>query len=312
MLSKHHRLDWLKARFHFIRSIRYFFEQRGFIEADCSLASRTRIIEPYIELVPIWMNGEKGWLYPSPEVGLKKLLSLGIGDVFQISHTFRNGEHGSKHNSEFTMLEWYRVNMSFQGIIQEAIELVSLFCGKLPHRIVTYTTLFEERFGINPHTSSLEELLSLFQKEKLCPYSGLLESSKNDLLNFLMGSHLEKAFPKDCLTVVTDYPAHQTVMSSLKDVNGYKVAMRFEIYLGDLELANGSQEATDAGRQIEELQAQHEEYVKRTGEDIRFDFSFLEALKKLPPCCGVAVGVDRLCMLGVGSESIHDILVFPY
>ncbi|WP_157952417.1 EF-P lysine aminoacylase EpmA [Candidatus Similichlamydia epinepheli] len=306
-------LDLLKKRFRIFRIVRDFFYSKGLSEVDCPLASKSRIVEPNIDLVPVFVNGDKRWLCPSPEVGMKKLLAEGMENIFQLSSVFRNGEYGEKHSSEFTLLEWYRVGISFEEIIEETTELIHLVCGYFPAHACTYASLFEQHFQINPHTCNREDLILIFEKNGFETYPGLIEAPKSDMLNFLMGSHIEPRFPSDQITIVTDYPAHQTLMSRLKVIDGYEVAIRFEIYLKGIELANGSQEETKHERQIKEIQEKYHDYTKRTEESIVLDESFLKALTKgLPECCGVALGMDRLCMIALGAKTIDEVRIPSY
>src|SRR5690606_10152447 len=113
--------------------VRRFFLERGVCEVDCPIMSSAASVDVHIDLIRAYDSSAKTqYLHSSPEYGMKKLLSAGIGDIYQLGHVFRDNEYSMKHNPEFTMAEWYRVDMPFKTMINETIEFVQLFIGALP------------------------------------------------------------------------------------------------------------------------------------------------------------------------------------
>ena len=112
---------------------RDFFDERGVLEVDCPILSAQASVDTHIDLiVALYQGKEKHYMHSSPEMGMKRLLAEGIGDIYQLSHVFRDGEWSSKHNPEFTMAEWYRLGFSFEQMIEETILFIRLFLGLLP------------------------------------------------------------------------------------------------------------------------------------------------------------------------------------
>ena len=105
----------LKDRAAMFKGARDFFSERGVIEVDCPIMSPLASVDTHIDLVPAIYGGkERCYLHSSPEMGMKRLLAEGIGDIYQLSHVFRDGEWSDKHNPEFTMAEWYRLGFSLE------------------------------------------------------------------------------------------------------------------------------------------------------------------------------------------------------
>src|SRR5262245_37069776 len=144
------RIDILRDRAQMLAKAREFFAQRNVIEVDCPILSLSADIDTHIDLITgLYNKSETCYLNPSPEYGMKKLLSEGIGDIYQLSHVFRDGEYSQKHNPEFMMAEWYRHQMSFVDLIHETLEFICLFLGNHPFRIVSYRETFQSYAGFD-------------------------------------------------------------------------------------------------------------------------------------------------------------------
>jgi len=129
----------LKDRAHMFKDARNFFEQRGVMEVDCPILSPRASVDAHIDLIRACYHGKTPcYLHSSPEYGMKRLLSEGISDIYQLSHVFRDGELSLKHNPEFTMAEWYRLGFTLQQMMEETVQFIRLFLGELPYRIVNY------------------------------------------------------------------------------------------------------------------------------------------------------------------------------
>jgi lysyl-tRNA synthetase class 2 len=276
------------------------------MEVDCPIVSQCASVDAHIDLIPaIYNHKTPCFLHSSPEYGMKRLLSLGIGDIFQLSHVFRDGEFGEKHNPEFTMIEWYRVGMPFEKLIQETCDICRLFLGDLPSHIISYKEAFETYLQIDPFTASDEQLKRLLGEE--------CNGSRDDLLNYLLGMHIEPHLGKDRLTVLAYYPPSQAALSQTKVIDHHVVAERFEIYYQGIELANGYHELQDHQEQLKRLHEANRLRKLLGKSSLPIDMRFIEALQKgLPDCSGVAVGFDRLMMLRHKRHSIHDVLPFGW
>jgi len=120
------------------------------LEVDCPLLSFYADIDAHIDLITALYNQkETCYLHPSPEYRMKCLLSEGLGDIYQLSHVFRDGEYSNKHNPEFMMAEWYRYQMLFIDLIQETFDFISIFLGNLPRTTITYREAFKKYAGFD-------------------------------------------------------------------------------------------------------------------------------------------------------------------
>lgn len=297
-----------------MRLTRTFFEERGLIEVDCPLLSKNASVDAHIDLIPALFQGnERCYLHSSPEYGMKRLIAEGIGDCYQLSHVFRDGEHGIKHNPEFTLIEWYRIGIDFDAFIEETIALIQVFLGPLPFETIAYREAFQKFLGIDPFAASESELLKLLDSHQISYYSSLEREGKDALLNLLLGTLVEPHLGKDSLLVLRDYPASQAALAKTDVSNGYQIARRFEVYHKGIELANGYDELADALEQRRRFEEANEARLTFGKEKLPIDEAFLAALEQgLPSCCGVAVGFDRLMMLRQKVAKLADILPFDW
>ncbi len=254
-----------------LAQVRTFFAARDILEVDTNLMRDYPAIDATID--PI--KTSHGYLVTSPEYAMKTLLSQNSGDIYQLSHVFRAEEHGPWHANEFTMIEYYRLNMSLLDFISEVAELVQLFTGPQPIRTLTYN-----------------EALSSYPPPETPPDP----SWDNDTALNYRFAHIEPHLGQGELTVITDYPSSQAALA--RTANG--TAKRFEIYYQSVELCNGYDELTDAQALRSRLLAQN----AQRSEPLPVDEPFLQALD-LPPCCGVALGFDRLLALHQNTSTIH-------
>jgi lysyl-tRNA synthetase class 2 len=296
-----------------LAAARTFFQERKVTEVDCPLVSASASIDAHIDLIPaLDVSGKTRYLHSSPEYGMKRLLASGLGDIYQLSHVFRQGEQGMKHNPEFMMAEWYRLEKSFDFLIEETVDFIRLFLGRLPRSILSYRELFQTFAGFDYLKADNRTLLSFLNKngiEACCDEN----ANKDDLLNQILGTIIEPQLGKDELTVLAYYPASQAALAQTVWRGEEKVAERFEIYYKGLELCNGYHELADAAEQRQRLiesNTARQELGKNT---LPIDENFLRALEEgLPECCGVAVGFDRLMMLRHEAAHISEVIPFDW
>lgn len=307
-------LHALKDRAHMLFCARTFFFQRQVLEVDCPALLPEAPIDPFIDVMQVILpGGKRGYLHTSPEYGMKRLLSLGLGDIYQLSHVFREGEIGPLHNPEFTMCEWYRIGYSLDALIQETLAFIHLFLSELPCVTISYREALKKYASIDYLEATIEELLSCAHKHSLHLPPDASGWDKDTLLQLLMSFIVEPHLGQDQLCVLIDYPASQAALAQTKIKGCEHVAERFEIYYKGIELANGYHELLDPIEQEKRL-ADSEKKRKEMGkEPLPVDRHFLEALKKgLPDCSGVAVGFDRLLMLRRQASSLKSILPFTW
>lgn len=314
MSRESNRIAVLKDRARMLALARDFFSKRNVVEVDCPILSASASVDAHIDLIPSSPHGGKThYLHSSPEYGMKRLLSEGIGDIFQLSHVFREGESGHKHNPEFMMAEWYRVGMPFADLISETLDFVRLFVGDLPAHTISYREAFQRYAGFDYLSISNDELLNYLHRRNIPVYPNVIEEGKDALLNLVLGTVIEPHLGKGELCALAYYPSSQAALAQTRQHDDETVAERFEIYFQGLELANGYHELADHQEQHRRLVQANAERARMGKNMLPIDDNFLSALKKgLPDSCGVAVGFDRLMMLRHQASHIADVIPFHW
>jgi lysyl-tRNA synthetase class 2 len=316
------RLDALRLRAALYATLRRFFAERNVLEVETPVLSRAGNTDPNIASFSLEFSGRTDggprtrWLRTSPEFPLKRLLSEGIGDCYELGRVFRDGEAGGRHNPEFTMLEWYRVGRDHRWLAQETVDVIraalALVNREVRVREMSYRELFLEGLDIDPFLASEAELRNALGELVIDP-AGLM---RDDWLDLLITHRLQPNFAADQVLVVYDYPASQCALARIRNPdlpNAPPVAERFEIFLGPLELANGYHELRHAGEQRERFERDRETRRFRGQATPPMDEALLAALEQgLPDCAGVALGVDRLLMAMLGTDRISDVLAFDF
>jgi lysyl-tRNA synthetase class 2 len=283
-----------------LQACREFFYSAGFIEVETPV----RIPAPAPELHIDAPASGGAWLRASPELHMKRLLADGHERIFQIGPCFRQGERGARHAPEFTMLEWYRTPADYADILRDCEGLVryvvrqvtggtTLTCGSrmidvaTPWPRLTVREAFRQHAGWDPVTSFDADRFDL------------------DMVN-----QVEPALPASRPCVLMDYPAAAAALARLKPGDP-AVAERWELYLGGLEIANAYSELTDAGTQRKRFQECNRDRQAAGRAAYPLDEPFLAALTRgLPPCGGIALGIDRLVMLLCNARVIDEVRPF--
>ena len=307
----------LTKRGYIYRVIRRFFDQHGVVEVATPVLGATGVSDLHIQSLSLVDDGRTWYLQSSPEYSMKRLLASGSGSIYQICPAFRGGESGSRHNTEFSMLEWYRVGFSLENLIDDVGQLmqrllVELDVSAFQFSHKQYQDLFFERFKKNPHLCSNSELRELVKVEALA--SDHIDNidddaTRNELLDLLFSSCIEPQLQDP--TFVTNFPAGQAALAKIeKDNSAVAVARRFELYWRGMELANGYDELTDAEELRERFERNNAQRAVRGLPVIAADEKLLASMTELPACAGVAVGLDRLVMLLCDKQTIDEVLTF--
>lgn len=296
----------MQARAQMYQRIRDFFMQREVLEVETPLLANATVTDAYIESVA---TTEGKWLQTSPEYFMKRLLASGSGDIFQICKAFRQEESGRRHNIEFSLLEWYRLDVDLWGLMDEMADLIEYLLGHQHFEHKSYAAIFNEYLGFNPHTISDAQLV--FEAKEQIDIN-MPDATRDDWLNLLMSHLIEPQLGQDAPVFIYDYPPSQAALACItQDEEGTTVAARFELYYQGLELANGYQELTDYDVQKKRFQQDNLQRIKSGLQAMPVDYAFLQALKSgLPSCSGVALGLDRLLMLKLKKEDIEAVLSF--
>ncbi|MFN9066041.1 MAG: amino acid--tRNA ligase-related protein [Bdellovibrionales bacterium] len=315
--SRVHLKNWMN----FTKSIRLFFENQKFLELSTPTLVLSAGTEPSLDHIEVLMSlkgkKQKRFLPTSPELYLKKALTLGFSKIFEIAKVYRDGEVTRLHQPEFWMLEWYRSFSNLEVIQTDLVKLISHVNEKIP-------------ITIRPRTVKCYSVAQLFKKflnveltpdwtreqySQLCSQHGLRITDDfkiDDLFFILMLEKIEPQFNSQELTFVENYPPFQAALAR-KNSQGW--AERFELYWQGMELANAFHELNDPKEQrtraIEDLQKralrQGFQFDGVTGLDEEF-FQSLES--GLPPSAGIAVGLDRLFMALFGIDDIKKTRLF--
>ncbi|MFH1477899.1 MAG: EF-P lysine aminoacylase EpmA [Verrucomicrobiota bacterium] len=297
-LSRFEPVLALRARI--LRAIRQFFDARGFLEVTTPVLIETPALELHIDAIP----AGNAWLRTSPELHMKQLLTAGCKRIYQLGPCFRQGERGDKHNPEFTLLEWYRINADYRDILAETKALIAAVAEAALGR--TWINFSQTRIELMPiwEVVTVAEVFRTFAGWNPVEHFDA-ERFDRDLVN-----KVEPNLPAACPVVLMDYPSAVAALARLKPEDP-RVAERWELYIGGLEIANAFSELTDSAEQRARFEACAAERRALGRPVYPLDKNFLAALEAgLPPSTGIALGVDRLVMLLAGAASLDDVLPF--
>ena len=265
------------------------------------------------------------FLRVAPELYLKRLVVGGFERVYEINRNFRNEGLSTRHNPEFTMLEFYQAFATYEDMIQLTVELMrhltSEICGSTsieyanntidfgpePHR-TTMTDAVANRLSLAGVGDALDEkVLRQLASERSIPIP--TDLGWGGVVNELFEQLVEPTLIQP--TFVTEYPLEISPLARKNDGNPL-VADRFEYFVGGREIANGFSELNDPDDQEERFREQSRRLQQGDDEAMRFDEDFIHALQYgMPPTAGEGIGIDRVVMLLTGTTSIRDVLLFP-
>jgi lysyl-tRNA synthetase class 2 len=296
----------LRERARVLGIIRRFFEARDFLEVQTPIAVPSPGLDLHLDAFEV-TGGDRGaprWLITSPEYQMKRLLAEGWERIYQTTPCFRRGEVGTRHNPEFSMLEWYRRGADVAEVIADTEQLIASVTGgtvvlgdrridvQPPFERVSVCTAFERFAGW-----SEGETLSAAAHDEDRYFRALVEAVEPGL------ERLGRA------VVLDDFPASQASLARTKPSDP-RFAERFEVYVAGVELCNGFGELVDPVEQRRRLERDQEARRARGLPVYPLDERFLEALVRVPPSAGNALGVDRLAALACGTTDIRDVLAF--
>ncbi|MBU3118786.1 EF-P lysine aminoacylase GenX [Acinetobacter soli] len=310
-------IEALKARAQLYRTIREFFAQRNVMEVETPIVSQAGVTDVHLASVQVQRHIEgrmqQQYLQTSPEFAMKRLLAAGSGPIYQICKVFRDDEHGRKHNSEFTMLEWYRPGLDLRELMHETAALLNV-C--LAHRfdeirplVLSYKHAFQDRLDINPLQATLAQLKQTAQRVGLTLDLG---DDRLAYMDLLFSHFVEPSLGFDTPIFLTDFPPEMASLAKVRlDEDGEEVAARFEVYIEGLELANAYDELLDASVLRARFEADNQERDKLGLQVMPLDENLLAALAHMPECSGIALGIDRLLMVATQNLNIEQVIAFP-
>ena len=266
------RIEHLKQRAELLAQARAFFAERNVIEVHTPVLAKHTVTEPDVQSIEV---PGYGYLQTSPEYQMKRLLAAGMPSCYQLGPAFRHGEQGRLHNPEFTMLEWYRLGFDHNQLMYEVADMVDALLGPKPYQRLTYEDV-----------------------------AGKSEGRRRDALDLAFADACERLTPGRFF--ITDYPADQAALARINPDG--QTAARFELVIDGVEIANGYWELLDVEEHRQRFKTDGEIRQKRGLPAMAVDEAFIAALQHgLPACAGVAMGFDRLVMLGIGAKALSDV-----
>ena len=296
------------------RRIRTYFENRHVLEVDTPYLSPYAVSDPQIESLEISrsdVSNEPLYLHTSPEFYMKRLLAADFPDIYSICRVFRDGESGRLHQPEFTMVEWYRLGMGLDDIVNDTIGVIKAALDRtIDADQVEYRDVFMSACGVDPLDADIGALVAAAGADEELKQA--VGDERDDWLDLLLATQVTPTFAADRLTVLRHYPASQAALARLCPADS-RVADRFEVFLGPVELANGYVELTDAAEQARRIESDNAAR-RRRGRPVRpVDELLIQAMEAgLPECAGVALGLERLQMLWHKTDDIGKVITFAY
>jgi len=301
-----------------LRLTRHFFDERGFTEVQPPCLSRDQVVDAHID--PVEVSGNAlllphdtaaltYYLQTSPEFAMKRLIAMGCGSIYSIVPVFRAGERSTRHNIEFTMLEWYDVGGSMQSVVEQTISLVTNLLGISRPEVITYRQLFRQSLGFDPIDEPLDTLYYAVARVDT-HLAESLRTQRDEMLDVLMTEVIEPIVGERSL-LIQNYPLTQAALARQSD-NDPQTAERFEWMIEGLEIANGYGELLDAEELLRRNVQSNQKRIATGRKPLPESSQLIEAMRSgMPPCSGVALGFDRLVMLSLRTRNIADVIAFP-
>src|SRR4051794_26024353 len=320
------RKPFLMARSAITKALRAWFEEQGFAEAETGIlqvspGNETHLHAPRTELIRADGTRATRYLRTSPEFAAKKLLAAGEAKIFEFARVFRDRERGDLHLPEFTMLEWYRADASYDAVMADTIVVIAhaaqatgigrfSFRGKTADpfaepELLTVAQAFERFAGIDllatiANGEADRAALAAAGRARVRITD---DDTWSDIFSKVLVEHVEPNLGQGGLTILCEYPVPEAALARAKQSDP-RVAERFEVYACGVELANGFGELIDAHEQRVRFTQAMNEKQRRYGDRYPLDEELLRAIAVMPESSGVALGFDRLVMLASGALRI--------
>lgn len=283
-------IEILKARAAIVGAIRRFFDDRGFVEVETAVRIPAPAPEEHIDCPVVSAADGTTYLRASPELQMKKLLAAGLERIYQIGPCFREGERGSRHNPEFTMLEWYRKGATYLDI-KEDMERLTAVLGLVEGSatVLSVRDAYAAHAGWDPWTAWDRDRFDIDMATKVEP---ALKEMGGGV--FLM-----------------DYPPQVASLAKISaNADSRANAERWEFYFDGIELANCFTELCDKDEQMRRFKDAKEARKVLKEADYPIDYEFIECLSKIRQAAGVALGIDRLVMALTKSKEISAVRAY--
>ena len=275
-----------------IIKIREFFYSHKVTEVKTPSLLLSPTTDVYIDSIEVKVNqaisrSAELYLHTSPELEMKRLLSKGSGDIFQICQVYRDNEYGKNNSNEFTMLEFYRIDFDMHHLMENIVDLLAALGKTEAITKISYAQAFFEYGNIDILNTDLKGL------KKIANSLGLSSNYDwaEDLQTLLFVHLIEPKIRQIPICFIYDYPKEQAALAKIEG----SVAHRFELYLNGVEVANGYQEIQTANEYRDRFTTEIYKREKISKQISLVDEEFLKDIKDgLPNCSGVAIGIERL------------------
>ncbi|MBD3821734.1 MAG: EF-P lysine aminoacylase GenX [Thiotrichales bacterium] len=312
------RIQLLQKRAQALATLRDYFHHQGVIEVDTPILSRAAVTDVHLASLQTSVDlpnvGQQltYYLHTSPEYPMKRLLCEGMGDIYYLGKVFRNGDLSPRHQPEFTMIEWYRLNYRLKDMVEETFAVAQQLLGDVPTQVMTYQQAFERFAGIaDIHHTSAEVCLNCLKQNNVPEIIGVDADDKPLWEQLVLTEVIEPQLGLGQLTCLTHFPARDASLARISPDNDL-TAERFEIFYQGMELANGYHELQDADAYRQRFEANQALRRQNGLAEVPIDEALLDALSSpgLPDCSGVAMGFDRLFALSQGKQDLSAVLAF--
>jgi lysyl-tRNA synthetase class 2 len=325
------RRPYLRARQAITAALRGWFAKHDFVEVETPVLQVSPGNETHLHAFGSELVGPDGerhqmHLRTSPEFACKKLLAAGEERIVEFARVFRNRERGALHHPEFTMLEWYRANESYETLMADCTGVLSLAAraaGAIEFKFrdrtadpfeppgrVTVAEAFARHANIDLFATMDSGEGNRDALARAATKAGVAfgaDDNWGDLFSRIMAERIEPHLGDGRATILCEYPITQAALARAKP-DDPRVAERFELYVCGVELANAFGELTDAVEQRRRFTSAMAEKERIYGERYPVDEEFLAALPQMPQASGIALGFDRLVMLSTGAKRIEQVL----
>jgi lysyl-tRNA synthetase class 2 len=326
------RRPLLLARGRTMSALRAWFADEGFIEVEPACLVTSPGLEPHLHPVAAQVMDDARaprarYLHTSPEFAMKKLLAAGEERIFSFARVWRDREGGPRHSVEFTMLEWYRADASYEKLMADCARILRIAAGATGTATLRHagqetpaaaapirTTVAVEcaRHGIDLLSTLGGDAPDRDALAAQAVAAGLTvapDDSWSDIFSRIQTALVEPALGP-AATILDAYPAPEAALAR-RQPGDARLAERFELFVCGLELANAFGELTDPVEQRARFEADMDLRERLYGDRLPLDEDLLAALPHMPPAAGCALGFDRLMMLTTGAPRITDVMWTP-
>jgi lysyl-tRNA synthetase class 2 len=311
-------IDHLKKRSQALKTLRAFFYARSVMEVDTPILSSAATPDLHLRSLStqVQVPGEADprifYLHTSPEYPMKRLLCAGSGDIFYLGKVFRDGDVSRWHQVEFTLLEWYRLGFDLRAMMDETVKVVQSLLGDRPVEMISYEEAFESYAGLEAvHDTDAKSCQACLAEHRVPEVVGVDADDKPLWEQLVLTEVIEPQLGRGKITCLYHYPSREAALAQLHPQDE-RLALRFEVFVDGMELANGYQELADADEYRRRFEADLAQRSENGLPNVPVDEALLSVLAAdgLPACSGVALGVDRLLMLAFSADDIRGVLPF--